>query len=426
MAICLFEDVSISTLLPLTHVNPDFDLRSGIHTLRARLLQYFDQEPMQLFTRMGLAPAMEERSGLPVNRRDAADLFVSGSTVLRPELVHRIRAHRGQDRVFVHDGRMLAATVGSDALREKIYAWLTAGLLREELVHHPGALPDLEAFEADIEDVQTAPFTYPWDLLTHNTQLLLDDAAFFSLGHVDDSAEIAASAELFRPGDIAIGADVRIGPGAVLDASDGPVIVDAGAVIMPQALVMGPAYIGRDSRVKAGAKIYEGSTVGPVCKVGGEVEETIFHSYANKQHDGFVGHSYFAPWTNVGADSNTSDLKNNYSRIRVTLEGRGHDTGLHFLGTVMADHSKCGINTMFNTGTVVGVGCNIYGGDFPPKFLPSFSWGGAAGVTEHDFTRFAETASVVMQRRNKVLTEAERHLLHEVFVQTAGQRSDAP
>jgi UDP-N-acetylglucosamine diphosphorylase/glucosamine-1-phosphate N-acetyltransferase len=426
MAICLFEDVSISTLLPLTHVNPDFDLRSGIFTLRTRLLQYFDREPMQLYTRMGLAPVMEERSGLPVNHRDAADLFVSGSAVLRPEMVHRIRAHRGQDRVFVHGGRMMAATVASDALREKIYAWLTSGLLREELVHHPGTLPDLERFEADIEELPTAPFTYPWDLLSHNTQLLLDDAAFFPLGHVDDSAGVANSAELVRPGDISVGADARIGPGAVLDASDGPVIIDAGAVIMPQALLMGPAYIGRDSRIKAGAKIYEGSTVGPVCKVGGEVEETIFHSYANKQHDGFVGHSYFAPWTNVGADSNTSDLKNNYSRIRVTLEGRGHDTGLHFLGTVMADHSKCGINTMFNTGTVVGVGCNIFGGDFPPKFLPSFSWGGAAGVTEHDFTRFAETASVVMQRRNKALTDAERHLLHEVFVHTAGQRSAAP
>lgn len=426
MATCLFEDVSISTLLPLTHVNPDFDLRSGIFTLRERLLQYFDQEPLQLFTRMALAPVMAERSGLEVNVRGETDLFVSGSAVLRPDLVHRIRAHRGEDRLFVHEGRLLAATVVSEGLREKIYAWLTSGLLREELVRHPGELPDLERMPAEIVEVPAAPLTYPWELLAHNTQLLLDDADFFPLGHVDDSAEIAASAELFRPADICVGADVRIGPGAVLDASDGPVIIDAGAVIMPQAVVMGPAYVGRGSRIKAGAKIYEGSTIGPVCKVGGEVEETIFHSYANKQHDGFVGHSYFAPWTNVGADSNTSDLKNNYSRIRVTLEGRGHDTGLHFLGTIMADHSKCGINTMFNTGTVVGVGCNLYGGDFPPKFLPSFSWGGAAGVTEHDFTRFAETAYVVMQRRNKALTDAERHLLHEVFQYTAGQRSEAP
>ncbi|MDT8323295.1 MAG: putative sugar nucleotidyl transferase [Bacteroidota bacterium] len=426
MATCLFEDVSISTLLPLTHVNPDFDLRSGIFTMRERLLRYFEQEPLQLFTRMGLAPVVAERSGLAVNVRSDTDLFVSGSAVLRPDLVHRIREHRGEDRVFVHEGRLLAATVVSAGLREKIFDWLTSGLLREELVHHPGILPDLERFEADVEEVQTAPFTFPWELLAHNTQLLLDDADFFPLGQVEVSAELAASAELFRKGDIYIGADARVGPGAVLDASDGPVIIDAGAVIMPQALVMGPAYIGLGSRIKAGAKIYEGSTVGPVCKVGGEVEETIFHSYANKQHDGFVGHSYFAPWTNVGADSNTSDLKNNYSRIRVTLEGRGHDTGLHFLGTIMADHSKCGINTMFNTGTVVGVGCNVFGGDFPPKFLPSFSWGGATGVTEHDFQRFAETASVVMQRRNKALTDAERHLLHEVFVHTAGQRSSAP
>ncbi len=423
MSICLFEDFSISTLLPLTHVHPDFDLRSGIFTPRERLVQYFDQESLHLFTRMGLAPVMAERSGLPVNETSEADLFISGCAHLRPSLVHLIRESRLQDRLFVHGGRLVAATVASSALRGKLHSWLHSGLLREELVHQPGAPPDLPLFDAEIVEVEQAPFTYPWDLIEHNTELLRDDAAFFTLGTVGDSAAIAASAEMIVPDNIFVGTDVRIGAGAILDATDGPVIIDAGAVVMPQALIMGPAYVGRDSRIKAGAKIYEGSTIGPVCKVGGEVEDTVFHSYANKQHDGFVGHSYFAPWTNLGADSNTSDLKNNYSDIRVTLEGRSYDTGRTFLGTIMADHSKCAINTMFNTGSIIGVGCNVFGGDFPPKFLPSFSWGGAAGVSEYDFTRFAATASVVMERRGRILTDAEKRLLLDVFAHTAGQRS---
>ncbi|MCB2206516.1 hypothetical protein KQI65_17360 [bacterium] len=426
MAICLFEDVSISTLLPLTHVNPDFDLRSGIFTLRERIAKYFGNEELRLFTRMGLRAVMEERSGLPVNAKTDADLYISGSAILRPALVTRIEKHRDKDRLFVHGQRLVAATVVSDALREKLHAWLTSGLLREELAHDSGTLPALDTFDTVTEDVEEAPFTWPWDLLLNNVALLRDDAALFPIGSVDSSARVAASAELVEAGSICISRGANIGAGVILDASDGPIVIDEDAVIMPQALIMGPAYIGAGSRIKAGAKIYEGSSIGPVCKVGGEVEECIFHSYANKQHDGFVGHSYFAQWTNLGADTNTSDLKNNYSRIRATLEGESRDTGLTFLGTIMADHSKCGINTMLNTGTVAGVGCNIFGGGFPPKFLPSFSWGGAEGLQEYEFARFAETAAVVMQRRNISMTEAETRLLRDVFVRTSGQRSSAP
>ena len=426
MSICLFEDFSISTLLPLAHVQADFDLRSGIFTLRERLGMYFAGEDVQLFTRMRLAEVMAERSGLVVNREGQADLFISGSALLRPTLVHQLRESRGENRLFVHGQRIVAATVADEALRTQLYGWLREGLLREELVHHPHGSVDLARFSAERVDVEEAPFTYPWDLLSANTRLLLDDTAFFPLGTVDGSARVASSAELVSPGAVHIGAGASIGAGVVLDATDGPVIIDNEAVVMPQALVMGPAYIGRASRIKAGAKIYEGSSIGPVCKVGGEVEESIVHSYANKQHDGFVGHSYLASWTNLGADTNTSDLKNNYSRIRATLEGREYDTGLSFLGSVLADHCKSGINTMFNTGTVAGVGCNLFGGGFPPKSLPSFSWGGADGLEEYDFDRFAGTAAAVMGRREKTLTDAERRLLHDVFVHTADQRSFAP
>ena len=422
MAICLFEDLSISTLFPLTHLHPDFDLRCGIFTGRERVQQYFAGEDLTLFTRMGLVDVMKERSGVPVNTTTPADLYIAGTTLLLPPLAHAIREHRGEDMLFVAGDVLLAATVVSDGLREKVQHWLKTALLREELSSSPHARPSVKEFGAPVLQVEGTMLRYPWDLIAWNATALAADADFFMLETVDPSAHIAGSAELLQPDHIFIGPDASVGSGAVLDAGGGPIVIDSGAVVMPQAVILGPAYIGPHSRIKVGAKIYGETSIGPWCKVGGEVEGTIFHSYANKQHDGFVGHSYFAPWTNLGADTNTSDLKNNYSAIRVTLEGRSHDTGRMFLGTIMADHAKCGINTMFNTGTTVGVGCNVYGGGFPPKYLPSFSWGGPEGVEEYDFDRFRQTAAAVMQRRDRTLTEAEHRLLRDVFVATSAQR----
>jgi UDP-N-acetylglucosamine diphosphorylase / glucose-1-phosphate thymidylyltransferase / UDP-N-acetylgalactosamine diphosphorylase / glucosamine-1-phosphate N-acetyltransferase / galactosamine-1-phosphate N-acetyltransferase len=375
-----------------------------------------------LFTRMGLVDVMSERSGLAVNSAGSADLYVSGTVLLSPTLAHEIRDHRDEDRLFCRGDVLLAATVVSERLREKVDHWLKAALLREELSSSAHGHPDPSEFGVPVTEVSATMLRFPWDIVEHNGAAITADAEFFMLGTVDPLARVAASAELLQPGNIFIGAEAYIGPGVVLDASEGPIVIDRAAELMPQAVVMGPAYIGPNARVKVAAKIYGSTTVGPWCKVGGEVEGSIFHSYASKQHDGFVGHSYFAPWTNIGADSNTSDLKNNYSSIRVTLEGRTHDTGRMFLGTIMADHAKSGINTMFNTGTTVGVGCNIYGGDFPPKFLPSFSWGGAGGVEEYDFDRFCDTAAIVMRRRDRTLTEAERRLLRDVYAATSSQR----
>ncbi|MFZ1730226.1 MAG: GlmU family protein [Bacteroidota bacterium] len=422
MAICLFEDLSISTLLPLTHLNPDFDLRCGIFTGRERIQQYFAGEPLILYTRMGMVEAMSERTGLPVNTNDAADLYISGSTLLSPALVQAIGNHRNEDMFFASGEVLLAATVVSDWLREKIYQWLKAGLLREELSSSPHSRPDIKEFTTPVTQVAGDMVRFPWDLIEHNGAMIAVDAQSFALGSIASGAQIAVSAELINKENIFIGEEARIGAGAVLDASGGPIVIDTGAVIMPQAVIIGPAYIGQNSRIKIAAKIYENSSIGPWCKVGGEVEDVIFHSFSNKQHDGFVGHSYFASWTNLGADTNTSDLKNNYSPIRITLDGREHDTGRMFLGTIMADHAKCGINTMLNTGTVMGVGCNIYGGDFPPKFLPNFTWGGAGGLQEYDFDRFCETASVVMQRRERQFSECERRLCRDAFVETSRQR----
>jgi UDP-N-acetylglucosamine diphosphorylase/glucosamine-1-phosphate N-acetyltransferase len=191
--------------------------------------------------------------------------------------------------------------------------------------------------------------------------------------------------------------------------------------------IRGGFYLGEYATLKLGTKIYGATTIGPQCKVGGEVSNSIFYGYSNKAHDGFVGNSLIGEWCNLGADTNTSNLKNNYSNVSIWSYEKSEfaDTGLTFCGLIMGDHSKCGINTMFNTGTVAGVNANIYGGGFPDKHIPSFSWGGPDGWVEYDPEKAFGTISKVMQRRSLSLTEPIRKLLLQIFEETAHQRSSA-
>jgi len=424
MSICLFEDCSISTLLPLTYVQPDFDLRCGIFTPRERLARRFPDASLSLFVRPELTEVMAERTGLTVNSVNDATLFVNGRALLDASLLDRINASMGSDVVFVNGGVMIAATAASEAFRTELFAWLRSrsGVEASSATGIPTAA--IEHHRVKLTDVQCQLISYPWDLIEYNVPMLEEDAACFPLGVIESDAMVDPTAVLSVKDRMYIAAGVTIAPGVVLDASEGPIVVDRNSILQPQAVLLGPVSIGANSRIKIGAKIYHGSSIGPSCKIGGEIEGSIFHSYSNKQHDGFVGHSYFAQWTNLGADSNTSDLKNNYSSIRVVQEGKEIDTGRMFLGTIMADHSKCGINTMFNTGSMIGLGCNIFGGGFPPKFLPSFTWGGADGLVQYEFDKFLETAALVMKRRGVKLTDAELRLLRDVFNRTALLRVD--
>jgi UDP-N-acetylglucosamine diphosphorylase / glucose-1-phosphate thymidylyltransferase / UDP-N-acetylgalactosamine diphosphorylase / glucosamine-1-phosphate N-acetyltransferase / galactosamine-1-phosphate N-acetyltransferase len=419
MSICLFEDFSIATLLPLTHLQADFDLRSGIYSSKERVQRHFHDEELCLLVRLGLVDVMRERTGLRVNETRNAWLYLNGRTIVDDALVGLLNRSRGSDALILNDHSVVAAVVETQEFRELIESWLKTGMLRQELA--AGTVPEPVASVSVIREYPARMYRYPWDLVHMNSELLAEDARWIQPG-IDEGAAVHPSVIMINPDNISIGPGARIRAGCVLDASNGPVIIGQQADILPHCVLMGPVYVGAASKIKAAAKLYEGTSIGAHCRIGGEVEGSIFHSFANKQHDGFVGHSYFASWTNLGADTNTSDLKNNYSDIRVVLEGKEYHTGLRFLGTIMAEHSKCGINTMLNTGTVVGVGCNIYGGDFPPKALPSFTWGGAGGLVEHEFARCAATAGIVMQRRNQTLTDAEQCLLRDVFVLTAGQR----
>ena len=216
--------------------------------------------------------------------------------------------------------------------------------------------------------------------------------------------------------------------GAMINTSAGPVYIDEGAEVMEGALIRGPLYLGVHSQLKMGAKVYGATTIGPECKMGGEISNCVVQGYSNKGHDGFIGNALLGEWCNLGADTNCSNLKNNYSAVQIFQYGTDAfiQTDLTFCGLIMGDHSKCGINTMFNTGTVVGVGANIFGGDFPDKHVPSFAWGGSDGWQEYNLNKMLQTAALVMERRKMTLRPEMRAMLTEVFHRTAHYRTNAP
>ena len=211
-----------------------------------------------------------------------------------------------------------------------------------------------------------------------------------------------------------------------INTSEGPVYIGKNAHIMQGSMLRGPFAICENSVVKMGAKIYGGTTIGPFCKVGGEINNSVFFGYSSKAHDGFLGNSIIGQWCNLGADTNNSNLKNNYDDVKIWNYGSESflQTGLQFCGLIMGDHSKCGINTMFNTGTVVGVGANIFGSGFPRNFIPSFSWGGSSGFIIHKLEKFFSTAEKVMKRRSIPFTDIDKKVLLEVYNMTKRYRNE--
>ena len=413
MNTCLFEDFTHSHLLPLTYAQPDFELRCGMFTAYERLLHRMAPRSLSFFVRDYLAEVVAERTGIRTNDPSSpVELFLNGCVMLSDDVLSLLHDNAGRDAVVMKGDRVLAVLASSDALRSATWHALMARSWRQ--------------FDNTVKMLasDTICMTFPWDIIENNPDFLRRDGNTFPLGIIDPEASIADSAEILHTERVHIAAKATIAPRVIIDASDGPVVIDQDAQIMHNAVIIGPAYVGRMSKIKIGAKIYEGTSIGPSCKIGGEVEETVFHSFANKQHEGFAGHSYFGPWTNLGADTNTSDLKNDYSEVRMVLEGVEYRTGRMLLGTIMADHSKCGINTMFNTGTCIGVGCNIYGADYPPKTIPSFAWGGSGGFREYIFRKFASVASTVLPRRNKTFTPIEQAVFRHIFELTVSQRSD--
>ncbi len=404
--LCIFEDEHFNRLYPLSLTRPVFDLRCGISLLREKIVRRFPGSRLHLFCRDYLADVVREGAPeVPVNKISGEScLFINGRFILGDKLPD----FGSKEMVCKKDVEVAAAFV-------------TGGRLASLSKQKDGVIPSKWFDDLPAQEIEGTFIRYPWDLVHDNPQQIRRDFAFFDRGG-QILGKIYPSVTLLEEKNIYIGEGAKIKPGAVLDAEDGPIFIDQDVTIMANASLQGPLFVGAKSTIKMGAKIYEGTSIGEVCKVGGEVEESIIHSYSNKQHEGFLGHAYLGQWVNIGADSNNSDLKNNYGTVKVYVDGEMVDSGLQFVGLTMGDHSKCGINTMFNTGTVVGVMCNVFGTGFTEKFIPSFTWGGIEKMENYDLEKALEVARRVMARRKISLSPAQEKMLRQVFELTAKER----
>jgi UDP-N-acetylglucosamine diphosphorylase / glucose-1-phosphate thymidylyltransferase / UDP-N-acetylgalactosamine diphosphorylase / glucosamine-1-phosphate N-acetyltransferase / galactosamine-1-phosphate N-acetyltransferase len=413
--ICIFEGAGYERLHPLVYLRPTYDLRCGITTLRQKITRAYSGASVALHCRPYLAALVKEQNpGVPVNEVTGDSvLFIDGRVIADANLAQLIPLD-GPDALYMNGTTVVAARMSGPALDR----------LRKKFPAVPGE-KDFAGLQR--QEVAVNTVAYPWDLVHANgEQIVADVAALTAGGGQKIKGKVYAGVQMLAPENIYIEEGASVKPGVVLDAEGGPIFIGKKAKIFPNAVIEGPAFIGEGSMIKIGAKIYENTSIGEVCKVGGEVEGSIIHAYSNKQHDGFLGHAYLAMWVNLGADTNNSDLKNNYGSVRVYINGKEVDSGSMFVGLTMGDHSKSGINTMFNTGTVVGVSSNVFGAGFPPKYVPSFSWGGAEGMVTYDIDKGLEVAKRVMERRKMQLSQAEEKVLREVFAMTKQERSSKP
>jgi UDP-N-acetylglucosamine diphosphorylase/glucosamine-1-phosphate N-acetyltransferase len=254
---------------------------------------------------------------------------------------------------------------------------------------------------------------YPYDFFQKNEEELQKD---YQILTQDQKSEPLSDTNRVIGKEVFVAAGAKVSC-AILNSETGPIFIDEGAEIMEGTMVRGPLYLGKNSQIKMGAKVYGATTIGPGCKVGGEISNVVFFGNSNKGHDGFLGNAVIAEWCNLGADTNSSNLKNNYAKIDLYnyFEKKYIKTDLTFCGLIMGDHSKAGINTMFNTSTVVGICANVYGADFLPKHIPSFSWGSSQKLYEYKIEKALETMEIVMARRNKKLSDRDREILNYIF-----------
>ena len=385
----LFDGPARNNLLPFTYTRPVADLRIGILTIREKWE----------FVLGGTITTITEdylSDKYPMVEMDV-NIMINASYLPTKGLVEKVKNLKENQAVFNGDNLVAFYTVNG----------------QEDI--------DFDTYEALIYNEDTLCVEHTWDIFSKNDIAIIEDYNLLTKDR--ESQKIPDSVNVIAPENIFIeeGAKIEF---ATLNASKGPIYIGKDAEIMEGSIIRGPFALCNNATVKLGAKVYGPTTVGPHSKIGGEVNNSVIFGYTNKGHDGFLGNAVLGEWCNLGADTNNSNLKNNYAEVRLwdyKTEGFSK-TGLQFCGLMMGDHSKCGINTMFNTGTVVGVSTNIFGSGFPRNFVPSFSWGGSAGFKTYNTNKAFEVATKVMERRAIEFTKLDQDILEEVFEQTQKYR----
>jgi UDP-N-acetylglucosamine diphosphorylase/glucosamine-1-phosphate N-acetyltransferase len=414
----LFEDAGWRRLYPVTLSRPSFDCRIGATTLGRRLgaqLARREIRRVDLLSRPLFRPIVErEYSGHIVNRAAEGDVyFLNGRLLALGESLDDL-FHLLDKKVAVQShGELVGARLdGGAAVRffEQLQKCLEEG--------QPAPVPSDHTVLPLPGSLRLA--RYLWDLVAWNGEVLHDDFAWMDHPHLHAQPELAAGAHILHRDRIRAREGVRVEAGAILDASRGPIFLGDEVHIQQNAVILGPAAIGPHSVVRIGAKIEGPVSFGPVTKVGGEVEGSIVQGHSNKQHDGYLGHAYVGSWVNLGALTTNSDLKNNYGTVRVWTPEGDVDTGQQFVGVFIGDHTKTAIGTLLNTGTVIGFSANVVGTGFPPKHVPSFSWGD--GSEGYDLEKALAVARGVMARRHTALEPADEVLFRSIHADAIGGR----
>jgi UDP-N-acetylglucosamine diphosphorylase/glucosamine-1-phosphate N-acetyltransferase len=387
----LFDGTVRNALLPFTFTRPVADIRIGILTIREKWERHLGTTTTTL-TEEYLSekfPMVEMEENVMINAS-----FLPNDVLA--EMVMNLEPNQ-----FILKGEEVIAFYSKDT--------------QEEI--------DFDNYEIVEYEDECLTVAHTWDIFSKNDAAIRED--FELLTEDRKSQPIPKSVNVINPENIFIeeGAKLEF---VTLNASSGPIYIGKNSEIMEGAMIRGPFALCEGAQVKLGAKVYGATTIGPECRIGGEVSNCVLMGYSNKGHDGFLGNSVLGEWCNIGADSNNSNLKNNYEPVKLwSYETGGFEkTGLQFCGLMMGDHSKCGINTMFNTGTVVGVSANIFGSGFPRNFVPSFSWGGASGFTTYLTKKAFETAKIVMSRRHIEFSEQDAAILEHVFEETKKWRKE--
>ena len=387
----LFDGSSRSQLLPFTYTRPVADLRVGILTIREKW------EKMLGYTTSSVTEDYLVDKFPMVEFND--NIFINASIIPSENIVKMIKSLTENNAIFL-DNEPLAFFAKKD----------------QEVNFDTYNVTDY-SFK-DIIKIENT-----WDIFKLNGEAIDRDFQLLTSGR--DSQPIPDSVVVFNEQQIFI-EEGAVLPLCSLNATEGPIYIGKDSEIMEGALIRGPFALCNNATVKMGAKIYGPTTIGPHSKIGGEINNCVIFGYSNKGHDGFLGNSVLGEWCNLGADTNNSNLKNNYAEVRLWdyETERFAKTGLQFCGLMMGDHSKCGINTMFNTGTVIGVSANVFGSGFPRNFIPSYSWGGYSGMMTYKTNKAFEVAKVVMERRNESFTAVDRQILEHIFEETKRFRRD--
>jgi len=393
----IFDDSHISNFFPLTYSRAFFHIRTGFYTQ----IQFLESVLGQSVTFHKTLPHLSDYYSAKTPYFNSSStqsdcVFINSRIRNFTEILPDLNHLKASGDSLINGNEVIAIKINQSEI---------SGFIGSS---------EIESFVKNRILVDHKTFQHTWEIILSNNETMFVQKTNFLGSKLFSDASTSYQAQIIGEGKVFVGKNVTIHPLVSFDCRGGDIVIDDGAEIMSHSALVAPCYVGEKTKIKIGAKIYQNCVIGPVCKIGGELEDVVIQGHSNKQHDGFLGHAFLGEWCNLGADTNNSDLKNTYASVDLWENGKMTDTGSQFMGSVFGDHSKTGINTQLNTGTVVGFSCNVYGAGFPERFIPTYHWSADGRLVEYRLSKAKETAKIVMSRRNIEFTEADSKLFDDI------------